>query len=81
MTSAAPGSTLRCTTTGVDPTESDLEVPAGGDVLISGTTTLKARAWVAGRPPSVVATATYTIATRSPCDDTRELAPMSARNR
>jgi alpha-tubulin suppressor-like RCC1 family protein len=61
VTSAAPGSTLRYTTTGVDPTESDLEVPGGGDVLISGTTTLKARAWVAGRPPSVVATATYTL--------------------
>lgn len=35
VTSAVAGATLRYTTTGVDPTESDAEVPAGGDVLIT----------------------------------------------
>ncbi|MGE3887022.1 MAG: chitobiase/beta-hexosaminidase C-terminal domain-containing protein [Vicinamibacterales bacterium] len=57
----APGATLRYTTTGVDPTASDPEVPATGDVLITGTTTLKARAWVPDRAPSVVASATCTL--------------------
>jgi hypothetical protein len=64
-TSAVPGATLRYTTTGVDPTDTDAEVPAGGDLLITATTTLKVRAWVPDRAPSVVATATYTLAAGS----------------
>jgi hypothetical protein len=46
VTSAAPGAVLRYTTDGADPTEAAAEVPANGDVLITATTTLKARAWV-----------------------------------
>ncbi|MCC7180304.1 MAG: chitobiase/beta-hexosaminidase C-terminal domain-containing protein [Acidobacteria bacterium] len=66
ITSAVPGATLRYTTTGVDPTASDPEVPATGDVLITGTTTLKARAWVPDRAPSVVASATYMLQPAAP---------------
>jgi Chitobiase/beta-hexosaminidase C-terminal domain len=61
-----PGATLRYTTNGADPTESDLAVPATGDVLILGTTTLKARAWVPDRTPSVVAAGTYTLQPAAP---------------
>jgi hypothetical protein len=51
-----PGATLRYTTNGADPTESDLAVPA----------TLKARAWVPDRTPSVVAAGTYTLQPAAP---------------
>jgi alpha-tubulin suppressor-like RCC1 family protein len=61
VTSAAPGATLRYTTNGQDPTETDPEVPATGDVLIAASMTLKARAWVPDRAPSAVAAASYTL--------------------
>jgi alpha-tubulin suppressor-like RCC1 family protein len=61
VTSAMTGATLRYTTNGQDPTESDPEVPATGDVLIAASMTLKARAWVPDRTPSPVAAATYTL--------------------
>lgn len=60
VTSATPGATVRYTTTGVDPTEADAEVPGGG-VLVDQSLTIKARAWKAGQPPSPVVSATYTL--------------------
>ena len=49
-----------------DPTWGDTEVPAGGDVLTTASTTLKARAWMSGLPPSAVATAAYTLQPAAP---------------
>jgi hypothetical protein len=66
VTSAVPGATLRYTTNGQDPTESDPEVPTNGDVLIAASSTLKARAWVPGRSPSAVTAASYTLQPAAP---------------
>lgn len=66
VTDAVPGATLRYSTTEADPTEADPEVPATGDVLITGTMTIKARAWVPDRVPSAVTTATYILQPAAP---------------
>jgi alpha-tubulin suppressor-like RCC1 family protein len=56
---ATPGSSIRYTTDGNDPTESDPLV--SGPVTVSESLTLKAKAWMTGLDPSLVAAATYTI--------------------
>jgi alpha-tubulin suppressor-like RCC1 family protein len=66
VTSAVPGATLRYTTNGQEPIETDPEVPTNGDVPITASATLKARAWVPGRPPSAVVAATYTLQPATP---------------
>ncbi len=56
-----PGATLRYTTSGLDPTETDPVVPAGGEVLIGRSLRLKARSWKAGLDPSAVAVADFDV--------------------
>ncbi len=58
--------TIHVTTTGSDPLESDPTVANGGSVPITVTTTLKARAYKAGAPPSNVVAATYTLQVVAP---------------
>jgi hypothetical protein len=58
---ADTGSTLHYTTNGVDPTESDPVVTIGGTVWITGTMTLKVRAWKAGILDSLVQSVSYTV--------------------
>ena len=60
VTSATPGATIRYTTNGVDPTESDAIVPAN-PIAINQSQTLKAKAWKGASPPSAVTSATYTL--------------------
>ncbi|HEX8236550.1 MAG TPA: PA14 domain-containing protein [Abditibacteriaceae bacterium] len=60
---ATPGATIHYTTDGSDPTENDPAIPSGEIVPISGTCTLKARAYLYGYAPSAVKSATYTIVT------------------
>jgi hypothetical protein len=56
LTSATPGATVRYTTTGAIPTESDAVAPGGG-VVVDQTLTLTARAFKAGMPASNAAAA------------------------
>jgi alpha-tubulin suppressor-like RCC1 family protein len=66
ITDVTPGAEIHFTLTGDEPTALDPVVPSGGSVLIDQTTTLQARAFKAGRPPSRIAAATYTPAARAP---------------
>ena len=56
---ATDGATIRYTTNGSDPTASSTEY--GGPVTLKATTTIKARAFVAGLADSEVASATFTV--------------------
>lgn len=66
VTCLTPGATIRYTTTGADPTEGDAVVPSGGTVVLGQSSTLKARAWKPGAPPSGVAASTYTLVAPQP---------------
>jgi alpha-tubulin suppressor-like RCC1 family protein len=55
------GSVVRYTTTGVDPTETDATVPGGGTITVDRAQIIKARAWLAGSPPSVVQRADFVV--------------------
>lgn len=55
---AAPGSVIRYTTNGADPTEADPQIASGGTVLVDHGMVLKARAFD-GATPSLVARAEY----------------------
>jgi alpha-tubulin suppressor-like RCC1 family protein len=61
VSTVTAGATIHYTTNGVDPTESDPTVASGGTVAITQSTTLKAKAWLTGRPPSNVGTGSYTM--------------------
>lgn len=58
------GATMRYTTNGNDPTESDTQV--SGDVVVDRTMTLKAKAWKSGVPASNVDGVTYTLKPANP---------------
>jgi alpha-tubulin suppressor-like RCC1 family protein len=66
VASVTPGATVRYTTNGGDPTESDAEVPANGIVSVAQSLTLKARAWKSGIPESNVDGTIYTLRVASP---------------
>jgi alpha-tubulin suppressor-like RCC1 family protein len=66
VTVATAGATIHYTTSGNDPTESDPTVTSGGTVAITQTTTLKAKAWLSGRPPSNINMAVYTLTAAMP---------------
>jgi len=61
LTSPMAGTTIRYTTTGVDPTTSDTIVASGSSVLIERSVRFKARAWKTGLQPSPVTTADYEV--------------------
>ena len=61
VTSSLAGTTLRYTTSGVDPTESDPTIASGGTVGVGQTLTLKVAAWKSGWTTSTVTAATYTM--------------------
>lgn len=65
VTSVTAGATIRYTTTGADPTESDAQVPGGG-VSITATSTLKTRAFKSGLAPSNVSAGVYTLQIPAP---------------
>ena len=64
LTSVTPGATIRYTTNGVDPTESDTAV--SGPVAVTQSLTLKAKAWKTGIPESNVDGVTYTLRVATP---------------
>jgi alpha-tubulin suppressor-like RCC1 family protein len=64
LTSLTPGATIRYTTTGSDPVETD--PIASGAVAITHTATLKARAWKGTLSPSPVTAAVYTLQAVTP---------------
>lgn len=66
---ATPGVTLRYTTNGQDPTPDDATIPNGGTWRITGSVTLKVRAFLAGGLPSAVATGTYRVSGANPSDE------------
>ena len=55
------GATLHYSTTGVDPTTSDAEVPAGSVILVDRAQVVKVRAWITGLDPSAVRRADFVI--------------------
>ncbi len=60
--SGTPGAVIHYTLNGADPTESDPIMPAApSGIVIRETTTVKARAWAAGKPPSGMAVETFTL--------------------
>lgn len=65
ITSATSGATIRYTTNGTTPSQSNGTV-YGGAVGIAATTTLKAIAYKSGQPDSSVTSATYTITPPAP---------------
>jgi len=61
VASTTSGAIVRYTTSGVEPTENDAEIPVSGEIAIEGTVTLRARAWTDVAKPSAVTTATYVL--------------------
>ena len=55
------GATIRYTTDGSTPTESSPEIDVSGQVVLSSTTTLRARAFANGRVPSTVTSGVYVV--------------------
>jgi hypothetical protein len=66
VSSATPGATIRYTTNGLTPTESDRVIASGGLVLVDRTLTLKAKAWKPAWNPSNVSSAVYTMKVATP---------------
>jgi alpha-tubulin suppressor-like RCC1 family protein len=56
-----PGATLRYTTTGVDPTDTDTVITSGLSISIDRALILKVRAWQTGSDPSAVRRADFII--------------------
>lgn len=61
VSTPTPDTVIRYTTSGAEPTASDPEVPASGEVTIDTSSTLKARAWRPERTESQSSAATYTL--------------------
>jgi alpha-tubulin suppressor-like RCC1 family protein len=61
ITLPTPGVTIRYTTNGLDPTESDPTIAAGAPLTIGRSMRLKARAWKPGLDPSPVAVADFDV--------------------
>jgi alpha-tubulin suppressor-like RCC1 family protein len=55
------GATLRYTTTGADPTNTDTVIPVSGDLVVGQSEILKVRAWLTGSDPSAVRRADFVI--------------------
>ena len=61
LTSSTSGASIRYTLNGADPTESDPEVPPNGQIEISYSSQLRARAFAASRAPGAMARADYEV--------------------
>jgi hypothetical protein len=66
VSDVTPGATIHYTTTGVAPTEADATIASGSVLAITQSTTLKAKAWLAGMPASNITSATYTLVVGTP---------------
>ena len=61
ISSVTAGATIRYTTNGLDPTETDTAIASGSTILVSRSLRVKAKAWLSGLDPSAVAVADYDI--------------------
>jgi alpha-tubulin suppressor-like RCC1 family protein len=61
VTCGTAGSTVRYTTTGLDPTDTDTTVACDGTLAVNQSLRLKVKAWKSGMTPSAVRTADYGI--------------------
>lgn len=61
ITCATPGATIRYTTNGTDPTEASPVYSTPVSIPLGSTMTIKAKAYLAGWTPSIIASATYVI--------------------
>jgi alpha-tubulin suppressor-like RCC1 family protein len=61
ITSDTPDAVIRVTTNGLDPIESDPQIPSGTSISVDRYTVLKAKAWKDGLGESAVRTGTYFI--------------------
>jgi alpha-tubulin suppressor-like RCC1 family protein len=68
------GSTLRYTTTGVDPTDTDALVPGSGQLVVASAQILKVRAWASGSTPSAVRRADFVVTGMVAAGDQHSLA-------
>ncbi len=66
VTNNDTASTMRYTTTGVEPTTSDTVVASGGTVSVTQSLTLKVKAWKTGYLPSNTTTAAYELKVVTP---------------
>lgn len=66
VTDDTAGAEIHYTLTGDDPDLASPTVASGGSVLVDRTATLKARAYMPGRPPSRIARQDYTLAAWAP---------------
>ena len=66
VASVTAGATIRYTTNGATPTETDTVVPGNGIVAVSESLTLKAKAWKTGIPDSNVDESAYTLRVPTP---------------
>ncbi|MGE3843274.1 MAG: chitobiase/beta-hexosaminidase C-terminal domain-containing protein, partial [Vicinamibacterales bacterium] len=58
----ASGTTLRYTTTGLDPTDTDSSITSGSTIAVDQPLVLKVRAWQSGLAPSAVRRADFVVA-------------------
>jgi alpha-tubulin suppressor-like RCC1 family protein len=61
ISSLTPGATIRYTTNGMDPTETDTVITSGSSIVVGRPLRVKAKAWKTGLTPSAVAVADYDI--------------------
>jgi alpha-tubulin suppressor-like RCC1 family protein len=66
LASSTAGATIRYTLDGSEPTVTDDEVPGSGDVEITFSSLLRARAFVEGRTPGAIARADYELQSAAP---------------
>ena len=61
ISSLTTGATIRYTTNGLDPTETDTAISSGSSILVGRSLRVKAKAWKTGLTPSAVAVADYDV--------------------
>jgi alpha-tubulin suppressor-like RCC1 family protein len=66
ITTATAGAVLHFTLNGIDPVETDPEIPTSGVVVIERSLTLKVAGWKPGASPSSMTIATYTLQAGQP---------------
>jgi alpha-tubulin suppressor-like RCC1 family protein len=60
------GATIRYTTSGADPSETDSVIASGGTITVDASQTVKAKAWKAGWLESAVVSKTFTMVVATP---------------
>ena len=77
ISTATSGATIRYTTTGADPTETDTSITSGGTITIDRAMVLKAKAWKSGMDASAVTRRDYVVTGAIAAGGTHSLALKS----